>query len=250
MAFYPENIFVAPKKIEVVANDDKGKGKLEEAPSTFASAGKVTDTSFEPVKLCDVGVIKSENVSGREGTVSSEISENVSGREGTVSAEISENVSGSDGPVSAEISANVSGSEGVVSTEVPEKVLRLNKCSQDGSSGTSCQLGFDLGAALPAAERNKAIFLRKDWREVLCRCEKCSNFYKQKGVGFLLDEEDSIAEYEKRAKERREERLQKQEGDSLNMFNNLDHVAKVEIMSGIAEMKNEMENFFVCQFYF
>lgn len=199
LALYPQNIFVAPKKMEVVANDDKGKGKLEEAPSTCAIAGNVTDPSCEPVKLCDVGDIKPENVSGSEGRVSADIS---------------------------------------------EKVLSLNKCTQDGSSGTSCQLGFDLGAAEPPVGRNKVMLLIRNWREVLCRCENCTNFYKQKKVGFLLDKEDSIAEYEKRAKERREERLQKQEGASLNMFNNLGHVEKVEIMSGIAEMKNEMETFF------
>ncbi|KAL2902766.1 putative E3 ubiquitin-protein ligase UBR7 [Bienertia sinuspersici] len=199
LTFYPQSIFVAPKKHEVVANDEKGKGKLEEAPSTCATADKIMDTTSDPSKLSDVADIKAEYVSCKEG---------------------------------------------LSSAEIPEKVLGLNKCSEDGSSGTPCQLGIDLGVAPPPVERKKAIFLAKNWRDSLCRCEKCSTFYKQKKVGFLLDKEDSIAEYEKRAQHLREERLQKQEGASLNMFNNLGHVEKVEIMSGIAEMKSAMENFF------
>lgn len=198
IALYPQNIFVARKKHKVVANDEKGKGLLEEASSTCVSAGKIMDNSCDHLQPCTDGDIKPQNVSG---------------------------------------------SEKLVSAEISEKSLSLNKCSQDGSSGT-CHLGFDLGDAPPPVEKNKAIFLVKNWRDTLCRCEKCSNFYKQKHVSFLLDKDDSIAEYEKRAQQRREERLQKQEGASLNMFNNLGHVEKVEIMSGIAELKNEMENFF------
>ncbi|KAL0324197.1 UNVERIFIED_CONTAM: putative E3 ubiquitin-protein ligase UBR7 [Sesamum calycinum] len=60
-----------------------------------------------------------------------------------------------------------------------------------------------------------------------------------KGIGFLLDKEDSIAEYERVAKQKRNENLQKQEGVELNFLNNLGHVAKMEILSGIADMKNE-----------
>lgn len=134
--------------------------------------------------------------------------------------------------------------EGMASAEASEKHLSLSKCSQDASSATGCQLGVDLSAAPPVLESYKAMFLVKNWRDLLCRCEQCSNFYNQKGVGFLLDKDETIAEYEKRAKQRREERLQQQEGATLNMFNNLGHIEKVEIMSGIADMKNEMENFF------
>jgi len=136
--------------------------------------------------------------------------------------------------------------KGMASAELSEKDLSLSKCGPDASSGTGCQLGVDLGAAPPVLESYKAMFLIKNWRNWLCRCEKCSNFYNRKGVGFLLDKDETIAEYEKRAKQRREERLQQQEGATLNMFNNLGHIEKVEIMSGIADMKNEMENFFVC----
>lgn len=138
------------------------------------------------------------------------------------------------------------GGERLVSEEASEKDLSLSKCSQDASSSASatCKLGVDLSEATPVLESTKAMFLVKNWRDFLCQCENCSNFYNQKGIGFVLDKDETIAEYEKRAKQRREERLQQQEGASMNMFNNLGHIEKVEIMSGIADMKNEMENFF------
>ena len=55
------------------------------------------------------------------------------------------------------------------------------------------------------------MFLSKSWRDVLCRCENCAKFYTQKGISYLLDKEDSIVEYEKMAKQKRDEKLQQQE---------------------------------------
>lgn len=97
----------------------------------------------------------------------------------------------------------------------------------------------------PITDNSKPMFLSKCWREVLCRCEKCSEFYAQKGLSFLLDKEDSIVEYERMAKQKRNENMQKQEGVELNFLNNLGHVEKIEILSGIADMKNEIFSFLV-----
>ncbi|KAK6158385.1 hypothetical protein DH2020_005699 [Rehmannia glutinosa] len=62
-------------------------------------------------------------------------------------------------------------------------------------------------------------------------------------VAGAIDKEDSIAEYERMAKQKRNENLQKQEGVEQNFLNNLGHVAKMEILSGIADMKNEFCSF-------
>ncbi|KAG6482386.1 hypothetical protein ZIOFF_059017 [Zingiber officinale] len=55
--------------------------------------------------------------------------------------------------------------------------------------------------------------------------------------------EDTIEEYEKMAKSKREEKLKQQEGAELNFLNTLNHVQKIEIFSGIADMKNELHSF-------
>ncbi|XP_076890472.1 uncharacterized protein LOC143541562 isoform X2 [Bidens hawaiensis] len=108
----------------------------------------------------------------------------------------------------------------------------------------ACVLGVDLlTAELTLDEKSQPMFLVKNWREVLCKCEKCSDFYVKKGISFLVDKEDSIAEYEKIAKEKRDEKMQQQEGAELNFLNNLGHVEKMEILSGIADMKDEIRSF-------
>ncbi|KAF0932032.1 hypothetical protein E2562_007838, partial [Oryza meyeriana var. granulata] len=54
-------------------------------------------------------------------------------------------------------------------------------------------------------------------------CETCTNFYAQRGVAYLIDKEDSIEEYEKVAKQKREKKLEQQEGAEANFLNSLDH---------------------------
>ena len=68
LAFYPQNIFVASKKHEVIANDEKGKGILENAPSCV-SAGKIC---CDVLKSCDNGDIKPDNITDAEGSVARE----------------------------------------------------------------------------------------------------------------------------------------------------------------------------------
>ncbi|KAL2543735.1 PHD finger protein-related [Forsythia ovata] len=113
----------------------------------------------------------------------------------------------------------------------------INECSQVAGSSKKCILGISLAETPLTIDKSNPMFLSKNWREVLCRCDTCWDFYTQKGISFLLDKEDSIAEYEKVAKLKRDENLQKQEGDFLNK---LGHVEKMEILSGIADMKDEI----------
>lgn len=124
--------------------------------------------------------------------------------------------------------------------------MRLKQCIQGaGPSTTTCVLGADLVAAPPLLEKSKPMFLSKNWRDVLCKCEKCVEFCTQKRISFLLDKEDSIVEYEKMGKQKRDEKLQQQEGVEQSFLNKLGHVEKMEILSGIADMKNEIHSFLV-----
>lgn len=92
----------------------------------------------------------------------------------------------------------------------------------------------------PELDRGKPnpMFLSKNWRDSLSTCEKCVNLFTQKGIRYLLDKEDLIVEHEKMAKQRREEKLQQQEGVCCNFLNNLAHVQKIEILNVIGDMKN------------
>lgn len=114
-----------------------------------------------------------------------------------------------------------------------------------GEKSDACLLGVDLLTTESTSEKRQPMFLLKNWREALCGCEKCSSFYAKKGICFLLDKEDSIAEYEKMAKQKRDEKMQQQEGAEMNFLSNLGHVEKMEILSGIADMKDEIRSFLV-----
>lgn len=158
-----------------------------------------------------------------------------------------------DGDCSLETSARDTNSggvflgKGILVGETKSSNSVLPECnSAAGPSKTSCILGKNLLELAFKPEKNETMFLGKHWREVLCRCGNCSEFYTQKGISFLLDKEDSIAEYEKIGKQKRDEKLQQQQGLELNFLNKLGHVEKMEILSGIADMKSEFQSFLVC----
>ncbi|KAK8549768.1 hypothetical protein V6N13_073543 [Hibiscus sabdariffa] len=107
------------------------------------------------------------------------------------------------------------------------------------SSHATCVLAIDWMAASLDSE-SRPVFLSKNWRDALCKCDNCLDMYKQKHISYLLDKEDSIAEYEKRV-----EKLQQREGAALDFFNNLGHIEKMEILNGIADFKDEFRSFLV-----
>ncbi|RCV21823.1 hypothetical protein SETIT_4G168700v2 [Setaria italica] len=117
------------------------------------------------------------------------------------------------------------------------------KANLGSSSGDICKLGMDVNTMPAVTERNMPFFMSKGWRDTLCRCETCTNFYAQQGIAYLVDKEDSIEEYEKIAKQKREKKLEQQEGAETNFLNSLNHVQKIEILSGINDMKNEFQSF-------
>ncbi|WOK93835.1 E3 ubiquitin-protein ligase [Canna indica] len=124
------------------------------------------------------------------------------------------------------------------------KNLEDSKAShkEEGSSAI-CILGVDINLSCARLEKMEPMFLSKKWRELLCKCRTCSEFYACKGIGYLTDKEDTMEEYEKMARLKREEKLKQQEGAEMNFLNTLNHVQKIEILSGISDMKNEFQSF-------
>ncbi|XP_038715255.1 putative E3 ubiquitin-protein ligase UBR7 isoform X1 [Tripterygium wilfordii] len=122
------------------------------------------------------------------------------------------------------------------------KIIDTSQCTKNVTPSGPCLLGVDVAVVCPVSE-GKPLFLSKNWRESLCRCEMCVDMYNQRGISYLLDKEDSIAEYEKTATQKREEKLQQREGAEVNFFNKLGHVEKMQILSGIADFKDEFRSF-------
>uniref|UniRef100_A0A0D9WQV1 UBR-type domain-containing protein n=1 Tax=Leersia perrieri TaxID=77586 RepID=A0A0D9WQV1_9ORYZ len=131
------------------------------------------------------------------------------------------------------------------SGKFPKENAAPEKASLDESSDGKCKLEMNISTKIQSAdsEKNMPFFMSKGWREVICRCETCMDFYAQRGVAYLIDKEDSIEEYEKVAKQKREKKLEQQEGAEANFLNSLDHVQKIEILTGINDMKNEFQSF-------
>lgn len=146
-------------------------------------------------------------------------------------------------PISSGMLEKASCSE-TVPKEVNAEKVEVNECTEVAGPSTKC-IFRDLTENSSTTDNRKPLFLSRNWREVLCRCEKCSGLYAQRGISFLLDKEDSIAEYERMAKQKRDENMERQEGAEMNFLNNLGHVEKMEILSGIADMKNEIFSFLV-----
>ncbi|KAM0906184.1 hypothetical protein ACQ4PT_016878 [Festuca glaucescens] len=132
-----------------------------------------------------------------------------------------------------------------VENNCTKDIAASEKSNLGDNSAGNCKLGVDINTKSADSEKIVPFFLSKGWRETLCRCGACTNFYAQRGIAHLTDKEDSIEEYEKMAKEKRQKKLEQQEGAEANFINSLNHVQKIEILSGISDMKNEFQSFLV-----
>jgi len=124
-----------------------------------------------------------------------------------------------------------------------KEIAAPDRSNLGDNSGGNCKLGMDINTTSADSEKNMPFFMSKGWREILCRCGTCTNIYAQRGIMHLIDKEDSIEEYEKIAKQKREKKLEQQEGAEANFISSLNHVQKIEILSGINDIKNEFQSF-------
>jgi len=61
---------------------------------------------------------------------------------------------------------------------------------EDAANGHTCELkkGNSTGIIRPG----EPVFLVKSWRSQLCRCPSCLRMYEGRGLGFLLDSDDTL----------------------------------------------------------
>ncbi|PWZ16392.1 putative E3 ubiquitin-protein ligase UBR7 [Zea mays] len=138
---------------------------------------------------------------------------------------------------------NTVGEKTSVENDSTKAIAVPEEANLGSSSGNNCKLGVDVNTMPAITDKSEPFFMSKGWRETLCRCETCINLYAQRGIAYLIDKEDSIEEYEKIAKQKREMKLEQQQGAETNFLNSLNHVQKIEMISGINDMKNEFQSF-------
>lgn len=94
----------------------------------------------------------------------------------------------------------------------------------------------------------RAIFLIREWREKLCRCEACMRHYTERNVTFLLDEKDTVAEYEEQArvKEEGSRSLSDAAEDSLDGFmQSMPRFQQMEMIQGYNDMAAGLREYLV-----
>ncbi|XP_065858591.1 uncharacterized protein [Euphorbia lathyris] len=227
--FHEEHIGLESSK--EIPRDEEGEPLYEDFICKTCSANCSFLTLY-PQNICAVGC--------KTGDVATNTSKDKNVLEDTLSATASGKLE-NDKDDSPSMKSMSVANESVIG-ESSEKTVGSDQNMEDANLKTTCALGVDSLANLPVLE-SKPLFLLKNWREMLCRCENCLDMYNQKKISYLFDKEDSIVEYEKMAKQKREEKLQKQEGADMSFFNNLGHVKKMEILNGIADLEDVFRTF-------
>ncbi|XP_042506195.1 putative E3 ubiquitin-protein ligase UBR7 [Macadamia integrifolia] len=260
LTLYPQTIWAPLRQNDAQPGSSKESNMLGDAQSACPSSLKLDNDISSPKLLKNVSSLTNsdiEKTSSEKDASARQMSEKTMGLEGNTSVDAPsfcstgklENGSCSSYSVRKDCFPphdefeNKASKEGEFLAEIPVKTMDLKQCSQNPDVNSKCIVGVDLRVAPFVLEKEKPMFLSKNWRDLLCRCDTCTEFYACKGIRFLIDREDSIIEYEKMAKQKREEKLQQQEGVELNFLNGLGHVEKMEIMNGIADMQNGLRSF-------
>ncbi|KAG0557373.1 hypothetical protein KC19_11G124500 [Ceratodon purpureus] len=125
--------------------------------------------------------------------------------------------------------------------EVKQEVQPSNEtaANEDVTNGYHCELGKESPAAI--IQPGHPLFLIKSWRAQLCRCPNCLRMYEERGVGFILDSDDTLQAYEASAKRKREETRAQVDGSDL--MQGLGHVQQIELLHGFNDMTAQLKNF-------
>jgi hypothetical protein len=94
----------------------------------------------------------------------------------------------------------------------------------------------------------QAVFLIREWREKLCRCKACMRLYTKRNVTFLLDENDTVAEYEEQARVNGEgsRSLSDAAEDSLDGFmQSMPRFQQMEMIQGYNDMAAGLREYLV-----
>ena len=81
-----------------------------------------------------------------------------------------------------------------------------------------------------------ALFMLQGWREELCKCSDCTKMYQENRLDFLLDPEDTVHYYEKKAET--EKGSQYEEG--MKALSEMDRTKQIEAIHGYNSMKSSL----------
>lgn len=85
-----------------------------------------------------------------------------------------------------------------------------------------------------------ASFWPSNWRSSLCQCSECLSLYKQSGIEYLIDVEDTVLFYQEKGKARGSSSMH---DDGMRALSNMDHVTQIEAITGYNKLKNKLKDF-------
>ncbi|XP_011490435.1 putative E3 ubiquitin-protein ligase UBR7 isoform X5 [Oryzias latipes] len=137
-----------------------------------------------------------------------------------------------EGPGAEEITAK---------SENHEKDVTEPSCKRSHEEAEpSCRLK-ELQAGGQKRVQSGAVFWPSGWRSKLCSCASCQLMLSEAGLSFLLDEADTVLEYENKGKTR--EREQPGTDPLMSALDNLSRVQQLEIIHGYNDMKTDLKDF-------
>lgn len=113
------------------------------------------------------------------------------------------------------------------------------------NTGGKSYVGKCMFETLPSKQSTQksgvATFWPEGWRQKLCKCTKCQAMYTEMKVAYLLDDEDTVQQYEEQGKAKHSGESQYDRG--MQALSGLGRVQQVEAMHEYNDMKSELKDF-------
>lgn len=89
-----------------------------------------------------------------------------------------------------------------------------------------------------------ASFWPIEWRSKLCNCIKCLEMYRQNGVEYLIDEDDTVHAYQEKGKAKVANQAEISEHDqTMSALSGMDRVAQIEAIMAYNKLKQKLTEF-------
>ncbi|KAH8362605.1 hypothetical protein KR200_011521 [Drosophila serrata] len=140
--------------------------------------------------------------------------------------------------------------EGQLKSELDRSICDIMNVSEKEGDAAAAEVGEpsqkrakldNCSRPTPLKEHQGAAFWTNDWRKSLCQCSECLPLYKELGVEFLLDTEDSAKTYEERGMKRAEENSSYEQG--IRALASIDRTQQIDAITEYNRMKDKLKEY-------
>lgn len=141
--------------------------------------------------------------------------------------------------VKEEIKSEVDVGETCPSQEQNKVDDKTDQASVQKSENDTCCFLVDLQKR-EVNVKEKGAFWKDGWRKKLCRCADCMTMYKERSLEFLIDESDTVHNYEQRG---RDKTASSQYEKGMQALSSMNRVQQVEVLHGFNDLKSELTDY-------